>query len=406
MSSLHLQTISDTGRKLMAVLLFVALSFAILLAGIAQVAETPAAGASGSLGKVAPGALGMIRFELAKIGLARLDVDEVLARKALAGMPLSADPFAALAAVSLNDNPRGQTGRESALLAEALRRDPRNRPARILMLRLMAANGDLKGAFDQLAVFSRLNTGLVEVIMEAITVRIGTPRMVDDALGAIQGHPSLYLPFVNRMTVKRKPREVVLRLAEKLPSKIMAQPEIRSAIVRQLIDVGEFAVARQLWQQGNTGGPNGLVHSPDFADRKASPPFNWELVVSSTGAAEPDRSGGLSISYYDRNPGLLASQILTLAPGNYQGVIDYERIGGTADNVRLRVTCKGTGTVLGEASLIARKPGLNHVTVSIAVPGAACAGQSIEVVGVAAEDRGESQLLIKRIDVMSGGRAK
>jgi hypothetical protein len=390
-------------RRVSALGLFAGLSLAVLFSGIARVAETPAAGATGRLDRIAPGAMGEVRFELAKIGMDRIDVDPATARAALSGVPLGSDPLAALAAQSLADDPRGSSGKEAALLAEALRRDPRSRSARILMLRQMAANGDLKGAFDQLAVFSRLNPGLVEAIMEAITARVGTVGQVDDALAAIAGHDGLYQPFVNRMVGKRKPPEVVLRLSQKLPAKVIAQPEIRRSVVRQLADAGLYADARKVWQQGNPGSSAGLVHSPDFADRTAPPPFNWQLFVGPTGAAELAKNGGLTIAYYDRNPGLLATQLLTLVPGGYQALADYEVLGGTADNVRLRIICQGSGTVLGEAALIQRKPGLNRLSLRFSVPATSCTGQMLAISGVATEERGEKQLLVKRVDVTAGG---
>ncbi|HQV02566.1 MULTISPECIES: hypothetical protein [unclassified Novosphingobium] len=383
--------------------LFAGLSLAVLFSGIARVAETPAAGASGRLDRIAPGSLGEVRFQLAKIGMDRVDVDPATAQIALRGVPLASDPLAALAARGLADDPRGSSGKEAALLAEALRRDPRSRPARILLLRQMAANGNLKGAFDQLAVFSRLNPGLVEAIMEAITARVGTVRQVDDALSAIAGHDGLYLPFVNRMVGKRKPPEVVLHMAQKLPAAVIAKPEIRRSVVRQLVDAGLFSDARRLWQQGLPNAGVRLVHSPDFADRAAPPPFNWQLYVGPTGAAERARNGGLSIAYYDRNPGLLATQLLTLVPGSYQAMADYEVISGTPDNVRLRIVCQGNGTVLGEAGLVQRKPGLNRLSLNFSVPGNGCNGQMLAVAGVATEERGEKHLLVKRIDVVAGG---
>ena len=389
--------------KLSAIAMIAGLTLVTLFAGIARVAESPAAGATGRLDRIAPGALGEVRFEIAKIGMERIDVDPVAARSALSGVPLASEPLTALAAQGLADDPRGRSGKEATLLAEALRRDPRSRPARILLLRQMAANGDLKGAFDQLAVFSRLNPGLVEAIMEAITARVGTVRQVDDAMAAIEGHDGLYLPFVNRMVGKRKSPEVVLHLSKKLPASVIAKPEIRRSVVRQLVDAGLYADARTLWQQGNSGKSSGLVHSPDFADRAAPPPFNWQLYVSSTGAAERARNGGLTISYYDRNPGFIATQLLTLAPGGYQAMADYEVLGGTADNVRLRVICQGSGTLLGESALIQRKPGINQLRVAFAVPASGCAGQLLAISGVATEDRGEKHLLIKRIDVTAGG---
>ena len=403
---MRMPPLSQYGQRVAALLLFAALGVAIMLANFTLAAETAAAGASGRYGNYGPGYLGVTRFELAKIGMDRVNIDDEVARRALAGVPLSSEPFTALAANSLMAEPRGESGREAALLTEALRRDPRSRAARILLLRQMAATGDLDGAFNQLAVFNRLNPSLVETIMEAITVRIGTPRQVDDALNAIEGHDELYQPFVNRMTGKRKPREVILRLAEGLPADVIARPSIRSTVVHQLVDAGEFSVARNLWQRGNKGGASGLVHSPDFADTAAQPPFNWQLIVGPTGAAERQRSGGISVMYYDRNPGPLVTQLLTLAPGPYLASADYEVIAGQADNVRLRLTCQGSGAIVAEGALVATKPGANRLNLNLAVPGVGCSGQVLSVVGVASEERGQTQLVVRRIDAIPGGARK
>lgn len=387
-------------RLAAAAALFVALAGATLLAGIARVAQTPAAGAQGGLGRIAPGALGMIRFGLAQVGTQQLEVDPGTARQALRGMPLASDPLTALAAEGLIRDPKG-TDKETALLQEALRRDPRSRTARILLLRQVAASGDLAGAFNQLAAFSRLNPGLVATIMEAITVRITTPQQVDEALAAIDDHAVLYRPFVMRMSGKRKNPDVILRLTERLPANVMADPEVRASMVGQLVQAGEYAVARNLWQKGNPAGASGLLHSPDFADTKAQPPFNWKLTVDSTGAAERLRGGGMSIAYYDRNPGPLAEQLLTLNPGSYRVVSDFERIGGTADNVRLQIRCHGSGTVLGEVPFVSRKPSINRLSMDFAVPAFSCPGQVLAIVGVASEDRGEAQIQVQKI-VLTG----
>lgn len=385
-------------RLAAATMLFLAMAGASLLAGIGRVAQTTAAGAQGGLGAMAPGALGIVRFDLAQIGNRKVKVDDTLARRALAGMPFASDPLTALAANGLARDPKG-TPQEAAMLQEALRRDPRSRTARILLLRQMAATGNLPGAFNQLAVFTRLNPGLVMTIMEAITTRISTPQQVDEALAAIDGHAILYRPFVMRMTGKRKNPDVVLRLAERLPANAMADPQVRASMVSQLVQAGEYAIARNLWQKGNPAGASGSIHSPDFTDTKAPPPFNWKLTVDSTGAAERLPAGGLSIAYYDRNPGPLAEQLLTLAPGYYRVSADFERTGGTADNVRLRIACHGSGTLLGEAAFTAERPGRNRISLGFSVPPSNCRGQVLAITGVASEARGETQLQIVRVEL-------
>lgn len=399
---LNISLPNDLPRLGLAIGMFVVTSMAVLMAGSARVTQTPTTGGNAGLEAIAPGALGRIRFELAQVGSKQVELDPALAHRTLSGLPLASDPFTALAATDMARNPKG-SARDAALLKEAIRRDPRSRTARILLLRHMAATGDLEGAFDQLAVFSRLSPGLVARVMDAITGRIDTPEKVDEALAAIDPHRSLYGPFVERMASKRKSPEVVRRLAEGLPTGVKADSDIRTTIIKQLVQVGEYATARNIWQKGNAAGASGLIHSPDFSDAKAPPPFNWELAVNSTGAAERGRSGGLSVVYYDRNPGALAEQLLTLTPGAYRAVADFEVLAGTADNVHLKIACNDSAATLADAAFVARKPGANRLAINFIVPLSSCAGQRISILGTASEERGETQLQIRRIDLVAAG---
>lgn len=379
-----------------------AVVMAVLLSAAARVAEGTAAGASGRSGGPGPAALGVLRYELAKVGSGKPKLDAAVAARALATSPLASDPFTALAALGMDGKTRADPGRNAVLLQEALRRDPRSRTARILYLRQLALDGDLQGAFDQLAVLWRLNPALVAQVMASLSGQIDSPRRVDQALAALQRHPSLYLPFVTRMAGKNKPREVVERLADRLPPEALANPEVRSALVGQLLSAGSLDRARRLWAGGLAKPSGGLVHAPDFADAAAPPPFNWKLEVNSTGAAERVKGGGLTLAYYDRAPGPLVSQVLVLKPGTYRVMIGYETIGGTARTVKLQVTCLGGTTVIGEAWLDPRRSGQPPLAVPFSVPASGCAGQLLAIAGVASEERGEVQLAVSRIDIVSG----
>lgn len=400
MNGLH--SLVSRHNRVLALALLPLLLAAIAAATVGAIADKAAAGSTSMFGGIGPGALGQVRFALARIGLGQFDLPQAVAQKALRGVPLASDPLTALAAADLMRNTKG-TPHDAALLAEAIRRDPRSRAARILQLRMDAANGNLEGAFDQLAVLSRLNPALVGAIIDSITNRIATPRMVDQALGAIAGHDELYPAFVNRMTTKRKSPEVAMRLSQGLPMPVMRNPEIRAAVVQQLVATGQVNAARNLWQQGNRGGASGLVHSPDFTDTAARPPFNWVLSADTTGAAERIGGGGVSINYYDRNPGYLVRQLLTLTPGTYRALADFEMDANQRDNIHLRVTCAGTDKVLAEMPFVISKPGSNRLTMAFTVPASECTGQNLAVIGTASDERGETVISLRRLDIQAGG---
>jgi hypothetical protein len=394
---------SQSRRRIAAVGLILAMVIGVVAANLARIAENPASGATGRLVGFGPGALGAVRFELAKVGTPQFKAPDGLARHALSSAPLNSDTFAALAAASMANQNRASTPREIALLSEAIRRNPRSRSARILMIRAQAVRGDVKQAFAQLAVLARLNPDIAERLMDALTSRIGTVRQVDQAMEALKGNDILYQPFINRMIGKSKSRDVVLRLTALVPAHIKARPDIRSSLVRLLVETGEVSVAKSIWLLGVDGSRDQLLYSPDFGDRRSRPPFNWELLVGPTGAAERIERGGIAVTYYDRSSGSLATQLLTLRAGMYQVRVDYEVIDGDAENVRVRIMCSPSGTVLAEVPLARTKPGVITLSVPFAVPSSGCSAQLGAIVGVAGGKRGQMQLNVKRFDILRQG---
>lgn len=388
-------------RRLLAVGAAAVLSASVFAANVVQVVEGPVSAQVPS--GWGPAALGKVRRQLIGLQLGQKEIDAASARRALVSVPLASEPFALLAAQGLEINPRGQNGREAALLTEALRRDPRLRAARILMLRNLAANGDLRGAFAQLDVLSRLSPGLVNQAMDSIGGLINTPQRMGQALEALSGHQILYQPFVSGLVGKNKPREVVVRMAQGLPPAILANPAIRASVVAQLVDVQEFPLARSIWQRGNKAGSASLVFSPDFADHGTAPPFNWQMLDSQAGAAAFGKDRGLAVVYYDRTPGRLARQILTLPPGRYQLAVDFKLLSGSADNVRLQIACYGADQPMADLPLFAAKPGLTRRSASFSVPAANCSGQELSVAGIATDQRSETEVEVQRVDIAPGG---
>lgn len=394
-------TRSALSRRLVAAAIFVALTGAILVANAVRVAESSAL-VSKRIGW-GPAELGRIRGQLGEMQANRFDIDGLSARRALASSPLANEPFAAIAAASLIKDPRGTTGREAALLAEALRRDPRSRAARILLMRQMAARGDLNGAMAQLDKLFRLNPVLVTQAMDSIARLVGTPQQMDTALTALSGRSNLYEPFVDGLVGKNKPREVLVRLAQGLPPAILARPGVRRSIVGQLVDVQEISLAKSIWQAGNGKVSKGLVFSPDFSDRQTPPPFNWQLFQSASGAADFGKVRGLGVSYYDRSPGRLVRQVVSLPPGRYRLRVDFRKISGSANNMRLRVTCYGAAVALVEIPLFANDSTLRKAEAGFEVPQQACDGQDLAVWGVISEQRSETEVELLRVDILPGG---
>jgi len=387
-------------RRGLAVGIGVGLALAALASHLGRLAESPIVSAVPALANFGPGKLGELRaIQLDASGQLPANIDSV-GRQALAAAPLAYEPFFAVAAGGF----RGQTdvgsARDAALLREALRRNARSREARVFLLRFDVGNNRLAEAIDQIAVLNRLTSAGTTVLMQRVGAAIRTEKQVDEALVALSPHPELFEPFLRGFASVAKPAPLAIRMVARLPRTGLANPLVRELAMKELVNAQAFTEARAIW--GTSIAPGLLVHSPDFADRSAPPPFNWELKINDTGAAERDPSGGIELDYYGRNPGPLLTQLMTLAPGAYQTSLAYRSLGGTPGALGLRLACVGMPEPLFEQPL-AGKIGVDQVLkVSFTVPAQGCRGQFLSLGGRIQESRDSQQALIRRLDVVAG----
>lgn len=393
-------TDADTGRRTAAILAGVALALAALVAHIGRLAESPAAAAVPALGLLGPGKAGMLRgLPLDGNGLPPAGSAQ-LAREALAGSPLAYEPFFVAAAAGFQGSASAGTAADAALLREALHRNPRAREAHFLMLRHEVGSGDLKAAISHLAVMNRLTGGIADKMMPAVGMAIQTERQADDAVAGLAPHPELYAPFLRGFSQVPKPPALAVRLVTRLPQAGLADAKVRGLAIGVLVKAQAFAEARAIW--GGTGARAELVHSPDFADTKAPPPFNWALAEDTTGVAER-AEGGMFVSYFGRVPGPLTSQLLTLAPGTYKARLVYRSEGGSPGALGLQLMCVGSQTPLFDQPLAGAAGTNQALTVTFPIPDQGCKGQVLSVSGRVQESRDPQQAVLRRLDIALGG---
>jgi hypothetical protein len=390
-------------HQVRAVAIALILSVAGLLAALGREAERPRAAKLPFVGMIGPGRIGQLRgLELDSEGKAPKGIDAV-ARRALSGAPLAFEPFFGVAAAAFRGPQQVGTKQDAALLREALRRNPRSRESRLMLMRHAVGTGDLKGAIDELTVLNRLNGGAIEQLMVGLGSAISSERQIDEAVAALKPHPELYRPFVRGFRQAKKPGALAVRLVPQLPPAALADRQVRSDAIQLMIDAQAFAQARKLWGVGLAAKPGELVFSPDFADSKAPPPFNWELTENSTGVAERVAGAGISARYYGRTPGPLARQLLTLGPGAYTASVDYRTTDGVPGIMALQIRCTGSNLLLGER-LLDGKLGAERVTsLGFTVPDAACSGQTINLAGRPAETRDPQEVAVRSITLKPGG---
>lgn len=373
-----------------------------LLAHVGFVAARSAQVRVPLLDAIGPGKLGELKsLKLDSEGKAPANIDAV-ARRALPGAPLAFEPFFGVAAASFREKSAIGNARDAALLNEALRRNPRSRESRLLLLRHALGTGKLGESIDQIAVLNRLTPGAADQLMAGLGGAIRSLRQVDEAVDALKPHRELYKPFLRGFRLAKQPPELAIRLVTRLPGAALDDPDVRRMAIDEMVGAKAFAEARALWGRGLSK-PGQLVHSPDFSDAKAPPPFNWTLVQSSTGAAERDRRGGLLVDYYGRAPGLLVSQLLTLAPGTYTARLEYSTEDGKASATVLQVGCAGTAEPFAQLPLDAKPGSSRTASLTFTVPGEGCAGQVMGIAGRVQQSRDAQTLLVRRLDAVRGG---
>lgn len=391
---------SETGshRVLKALAAGLAVAALAVTAHVAKIAESPVAGAVPALASFGPGKIGALRaVQLDQTGAVPAGT-AALGREALAKAPLDYLPFMAVAAEGFRS--KGAIGSEAdaRLLAEALRRNPRSREARYFLMRHELGRGDLKAAVYHISVLNRLSNGVTDQLMPGLGAAIRSEKQVDEAVAALAPYPELLEPFLKGFTAKPKPAALSTRLVARLPRSSFADPDVRKSAVKVLISAQAFAQARALW---GTSGTGGLVHSPEFSDRNAPPPFNWELRANSTGAAERDPNGGLTIDYFGRTPGPLVSQLLTLTPGTYKARLDYRTLSGVPGALGLQMTCAGKELLVFNQPLTGAAGASQALVVTFTVP-QGCPGQLLAIAGRVQESRDAQLVLVRKLDVTQG----
>lgn len=326
------------------------------------------------------------------------------ARLAAARDPLGYEPYLFNGAVGFPNERAIGSSHDAALLREALRRHPRSRQARMMLLRHALGTGQLTEAIDQIGVLDRLNRQYAIALLGGLGRSVTTRAQIDEAVGALASHPELYPEFVRGFVSTRKPSPVLAHLGRRLPARMARREEVANPLINALVDAGDFADARALWLRGGAAASAVLLTDPTFAATAARPPFGWDLAQSASGVAERQKEGGVFVEYFGRRSGPLARQLVTLAPGAYRLSLDFEPISPNAGAIALTASCAPGNGVLATRRLAAKAARRTRVILPFEVPATGCRGQWIGLSGLPDETRKGQQMVAWRLDLVRGAR--
>lgn len=249
--------------------------------------------------------------------------DLALARRAAVSAPLSALPFYLLGT-------NGQVRDPAAAVGEALRRDPRFRPAYTWQAEHDARSGDIAGAtraMIRLATLTQRETRYWAAIVQLTAdpaaravikremARTPAPAWRDGYLTQL-GASSVDRGIVFEM-LQSSGRRAATTSATPLPAAL----DDRRAFIDAMVVRKDYERAYLAWVQwlpAASQGAVGHVFDSRFKGATALPPFAWALSNGVGGATAIDAASGLTLDYSGTEGATLAQQMLLLAPGTYR----------------------------------------------------------------------------------------
>jgi len=398
------------GRRLFAILaapLLAAAALAGWVVNFADKGEAPRLPLSGLIGPARTAELRHAQFAAkgrASPALVRA------ARAAAARDPLAYEPYLYAGLAGFPTERAVGSARDAALLREALRRKPRSRQARVLLLRHAIGAGRLGEAIAQIGVLNRLNRQYAIALLGGLGRSVTARGQIDEAVGALASHPELYPEFVKGFVAAPKPAGLVAHLGARLPARIVRDETVANPLIDRLVATGDFAAARALWQRTGAVAGGAALTDPGFGRSRAKPPFGWDYAQTGTGVAERQSEGGVFVEYYGRSAGPLLRQLVTLKPGAYRLTLEFEPLSANPGLIALRVACAPGATALGTARLASTSARRTRTVLAFAVPAQGCRGHWIELAGLPDERRKGQQLIVHRLDLVRrdlvGGTAR
>lgn len=325
------------------------------------------------------------------------------ALSALSGSMLADEPFL-LAAITATA--RGDAARGEALLAEARRRNPRNRMVRLLLLDRYLRTGRADEAGVELTVLARLIPGaggaltpqLAQLARDSKT-RSGLARM-------LRRDPGIRDAVLVNLVESGVDPDGILSLAEQSGAPLSASGASawQSALLKKLISRGDLERAYSIWRGAaglpvEAGPPQKAVYDGTFRGAVGPAPFNWELIAGAEGVAERSSAPALQVQYYGRSYLTLATQLLLLRPGNYR--LQFRAEGsakGEGTHLAWTLSCAGSTTPFAKLPLRGIDSAPRMLALNFNVP-TGCRGQWLRLEGFPGDVAAEQDVVLSALTV-------
>ncbi|HEX6660800.1 MAG TPA: hypothetical protein VF067_02895 [Sphingomicrobium sp.] len=312
-------------------------------------------------------------------------------RDAAVKSPLSPEPFLVR---GVEAQLAGDRRVASQAFLDAKLRDGRSIPARYFLAEQYFRIGDAAHGLREIALLARMVPNGVAGLAPFIATYAKDGRNRPQLLALFRSDPQLEEAALTTLASDPGNADLVLELA----SSSNRQPLWAGSLLRSLVAAGQYDKAHRIWARLAHIAPSseGLIFDPGFRGSDAPAPFNWTLTSSTVGLAERQPGGRLHVIYYGQDDGLLASQLLVLAPGRYRLAMGLAGDLTHAGSLSWTLTCAASNTQL--ASLRLSDPKLASSGVTFEVP-ASCGAQRLELIGNAPELPQQADVVVSGLNL-------
>lgn len=301
--------------------------------------------------------------------------------------PLAPEPF-------LVRGVQAQLASQPSLALQAFtaaeRRDPRALPAHFFLAGLDFRSGDAGHGLKEIAVLARLSPlglGNLSPYLAAYAQNRSTWPQLREMFRA---NPDLEETTLETLASDPRNADTVMALS----NEASRNPKLGwvPGLLYGLVGSRDYERAHALWASiSHVQSGSSTLYDPGFSQTNAPPPFNWDLTSSTVGLAERQPGGKLHIIFYGREDGVLARQLLLLAPGQYRMSM---AVGGQGRSLTWSLRCDRTQAPFTAIPLdvAGAKPW------SFTVP-PDCPAQWLELTGVSSDVGQQSEVAVSHLQL-------
>ena len=318
----------------------------------------------------------------------------VMVNDAAMKAPLAAEPF-------LVRGVQAQTAGDAEIAKQAFLaaqwRDPRSLPAAYFLADYYFRNQQVLQGLEQTTLLARLSPGAADAVAPYVAAYAQNASNWPKMRALFRSQQGLQDQVLAVLAHDGRNADAVLALAD--PAHRKPDSPWLPTLLQSLVANGDYGRARAIWSSVGGGHADGQpVYDTSFSSPQAPPPFNWALTSSTVGLAERQPGRRLHAIFYGNEDGVLASQLVLLAPGTYR--LQMQVVGAPvhAEALRWSVRCDGSQDPVATVSV--DQAAMHGMTFEIP---ANCPAQWLELSGRSGDIAQQSDVMITGLSVTRAG---